>query len=211
MNKSNRLPILQDEIRAEHRGAIAAARTAIDCARAAGMRLIEAKGLISHGQWLPWLAEIGIEPRTAQRYMQLAQLPDDKYDTVSHLGIKAALDAIGRLDPVAEIRASVALPALDQVFWGSAGPDEGLAHPWHEFEGFVWQSTRWPGSYYVICYIGSEVCTIKKPARQPYGFLKHLAFPIDTADWQICGPRLRDIVTSDRRDHLSDDRWAWHD
>jgi hypothetical protein len=56
--------------------------------------LVEAKATVPHGGWLPWLTETGLTPRTAQRYMRLAGLPDDKYDTVSHLGLKGALDAI---------------------------------------------------------------------------------------------------------------------
>jgi hypothetical protein len=33
-------------------------------------------------------------PRTPQRYMRLANIPADKYDTVSHLGINVALDTV---------------------------------------------------------------------------------------------------------------------
>jgi len=54
---------------------------------------------VPHGGWLPWLAEVGLSPRTAQRYMRLATLPADKYDTVTHLGIAAALDAIATHAP----------------------------------------------------------------------------------------------------------------
>jgi len=92
---SNRLPILQAEIRAAHEAAIAAAQTAVDRARDAGTRLIEAKSLLnSHGLWLPWLKETGVSPRTAQDYMRLARLTEDKYATVAHLGIRKALAEI---------------------------------------------------------------------------------------------------------------------
>jgi hypothetical protein len=95
----DRLPTLQAETRAAHDAAVSAAHLAIDMARAAGLRLIEAKGLLGHGQWLPWLTDIGITPRTAQRYMRLALLPADKYDTESHLTPTRALAAITRKRP----------------------------------------------------------------------------------------------------------------
>jgi hypothetical protein len=91
---SNRLPVLQDEIRTAHAAAIAAAQTAVDRARDAGIKLIEAKSLLRHGQWLPWLKETGVSSRTAQDYMQLAKLPADKYATVAHLGVRKALAEI---------------------------------------------------------------------------------------------------------------------
>jgi hypothetical protein len=53
--------------------------------------LIEAKAEVPHGQWLPWLKQIDVPIRTAQRYMQLSRV---ECDTVSHLGIKAALAEI---------------------------------------------------------------------------------------------------------------------
>lgn len=90
----NRLPVLQAEIAELHRRGDASQQEALTAYREAGAKLIEAKGLLGHGQWLPWLGEIGIEPRTAQRYMRLAQIPADKYDTVTHLGLRAALDSI---------------------------------------------------------------------------------------------------------------------
>ena len=91
---SNRLPMLQAEIAELHRRGEASQQAALDAYREAGVRLIEAKALLGHGQWLPWLAEIGISPRTAQHYMRLARLSADKYATVSHLGLRKALDAI---------------------------------------------------------------------------------------------------------------------
>jgi hypothetical protein len=88
---SNRLPILAAEIRAAHDAATTAAQTALDRMRQAGKGLVEAKGLVEHGQWLPWLKDLGIESRMAQRYMRLARMDDVKYDTVSHLTINQAL------------------------------------------------------------------------------------------------------------------------
>jgi hypothetical protein len=48
---SNRLPILAAEIREAHGAARAAAQTVVDRARDAGTKLIEAKGLLGHGEW----------------------------------------------------------------------------------------------------------------------------------------------------------------
>jgi hypothetical protein len=92
MESSNRLPILAAEISAAHDAAIKAAESAVGHAIQAGQKLIEAKSLLGHGQWLPWLHQIGIEPRSAQRYMRLAKVPNAS--SVTHLGIAAALDAI---------------------------------------------------------------------------------------------------------------------
>lgn len=82
---SNRLPILAAEIRQAHADVQAAVMAAAKKAIDAGSALIEAKEAVAHGEWLRFLAEIGIPERTAQRYMQLAQsgLPSD---TVSDLG-----------------------------------------------------------------------------------------------------------------------------
>jgi Protein of unknown function (DUF3102) len=63
---SNRLPILAAEIREAH-GAARAAAPVVDRARDAGTKLIEAKGLLGHGEWLPWLKETGVAPCEARR------------------------------------------------------------------------------------------------------------------------------------------------
>jgi hypothetical protein len=88
---SNRLPFLATEIREAHAAVVASVRTTIERAVTVGKMLIEAKAAVKHGQWGPWLEGTGLTPRTAQRYMRLADLPPEKYDTVSHLGIRGAL------------------------------------------------------------------------------------------------------------------------
>jgi hypothetical protein len=80
---SNRLPILADEIRRAHADARAAAAWSIAKAKEAGALLIEAKKLVPHGGWLPWLKEhCALSERSAQRYMHLVNF---KSDTVSDL------------------------------------------------------------------------------------------------------------------------------
>jgi hypothetical protein len=86
---SNRLPILAAEIRRAHAEAEETAKTAAERAIAAGHGLIEAKGLVQHGEWLPFLAEAGIPRRTARRYMAIAA-SDLELATVANLGLAGA-------------------------------------------------------------------------------------------------------------------------
>jgi hypothetical protein len=68
-NKNAKLAQLAVDIR-QHLHASAA--SAIE----AGRKLIEAKEMLQHGEWLPWLRDhIGIGERTAQDYMRLARDP----------------------------------------------------------------------------------------------------------------------------------------
>ena len=92
---SNRLPVLAEDIRRAHDAAQTAATLAAGKAIEAGHALAEAKGLIGHGGWLPFLADAGVPERTAQRYMTLAR-SGLKSDIVSDLGgITAALRFLG--------------------------------------------------------------------------------------------------------------------
>jgi Protein of unknown function (DUF3102) len=63
--------------------------------------LEEAKGLLKHGQWLPWLqGNCGISERTAQRYMRPSR-NSNKFVTDGGFGIAAAdrlLASTGNLD-----------------------------------------------------------------------------------------------------------------
>lgn len=87
---SNRLTVLTAEIRSAHAGVQAAAQVAAEHAIAAGNGLIEAKALLKHGEWLPWLKEhVGFSERTAQMYMKIVRL-GFKSATVADIGLKAA-------------------------------------------------------------------------------------------------------------------------
>lgn len=91
---SNRLPILAAQIQVAHQEAVAAVRTAAERAIEAGHALLEAKSLVKHGEWLPWLKQHArISERSAQFYMKIAKL-GLKSETVAVLGIKAASEAI---------------------------------------------------------------------------------------------------------------------
>jgi hypothetical protein len=94
---SNRLPILADEIRCAHADVQEAAKTAADRAIDAGNALIEARALVAHGEWLPFLEQAGVKERRARQYMQLAR-SGLKSATVADLGgIRAALEWLAML------------------------------------------------------------------------------------------------------------------
>jgi hypothetical protein len=87
---SNRLPVLAAEIKIAHAGVKSAAKVAAEHAIEAGQALIEAKALLKHGEWLPWLKEhLGFSDRTAQLYMKIVRL-GFKSETVADLGLQAA-------------------------------------------------------------------------------------------------------------------------
>uniref|UniRef100_UPI0026138A10 DUF3102 domain-containing protein n=1 Tax=uncultured Flavonifractor sp. TaxID=1193534 RepID=UPI0026138A10 len=56
-----------------------------------GQRLIEAKEMLPHGEWLPWLTErVEFSPRTAQNFMRLAREWSNT-QTLADLGASKAL------------------------------------------------------------------------------------------------------------------------
>ncbi len=90
----NQLPVLAAEIRKAHADVQDAAKTAAERAIEAGNALIEAKALVKHGEWLPWLREhCALPERTAQVYMKIAGL-GLKSATVAVLGLNAAAKTI---------------------------------------------------------------------------------------------------------------------
>jgi hypothetical protein len=92
--ESNRLPILAAEIRCAHADVHDAAKSAAQRAIDAGHALNEAKELLAHGQWLPWLREhCALAERTAQLYMKIAKSGLESA-TVADLGLKGAAEAI---------------------------------------------------------------------------------------------------------------------
>jgi hypothetical protein len=74
LQASNSLADLAARIRQEHRAASDKMSEALLHAMAGGDLLIEAKALVQHGQWLPWLKDhVDISERTAQIYMRAAK------------------------------------------------------------------------------------------------------------------------------------------
>lgn len=87
-------------------------RSLLEHARAQGEDLIRAKKVAGHGGWLKWLEKnIDVDPRTAQRYMLIA----DKYDTVSHL--KTMRDAFRFLSEGAEAASTPPVHSDDLDRW----------------------------------------------------------------------------------------------
>src|SRR4051794_33384128 len=95
---SNRLAVLASEIRQAHASAEAAAIEHATRALEAGRALIEAKSLVKHGQWLPWLREVGISSRSASRYMRLVK-SGTGIGHVADLGIRATDEALAKQMP----------------------------------------------------------------------------------------------------------------
>jgi hypothetical protein len=97
------------QVKAQHEASVAASKRVVEHAMVAGDLLIEAKAQLEHGEWLPWLRDqCGISARTAQRYVRLAEnrsVIEAKYDTVSYLTLRAALELLA---PPAPVSASAA-------------------------------------------------------------------------------------------------------
>jgi hypothetical protein len=96
---SNSLADLAARIRAEHEAATADLNSGLRHAMAAGQLLIEAKGQIPHGEWLPWVKDrCTISERTAQAYMRVSRsfnnLDDTKAQRVADLSFRDALHSL---------------------------------------------------------------------------------------------------------------------
>ena len=126
----NRLAVLAREIRIRHAGVKIAAEVASEHAIAAGNALIEAKALVAHGQWLPWLdSHCGFSERTAQLYMRIAEKGMDP-SIVAALALKGAATAFEVYDP---------------DYNPFAGCDAEAKLTWLLFACWVggWQHTEW--------------------------------------------------------------------
>ena len=91
---AKRLDDLICEIRQEVQTCQASLTEGVTHALKAGALLLEAKTLIPHGGWLPFVEKCGLTPRTAQGYMRVARRwseIESKYETVSHLSFHKAL------------------------------------------------------------------------------------------------------------------------
>jgi hypothetical protein len=98
---SNRLPIIAATISEHIDAANAATRRALEHAIAAGALLIEAKELVAHGEWLPWLqANCRLSERQARTYMRLARHRHRLESAVAaDLTIAAAEALVGKPKP----------------------------------------------------------------------------------------------------------------
>jgi len=79
-------------INAEHDAVVGAEHEALLHAIRAGQLLLDVKRRVPHGDFLPWIgANCHFTARTGQLYMALARELSSKCETVSHLGLRAAL------------------------------------------------------------------------------------------------------------------------
>lgn len=151
---SNRLPVLAEEIRREHHAARRASGEALRHAIAAGERLIEAKALLEHGQWLPWLAEQDIPERTARLYARIARhkdIIDAKSATVADMTLRGAVAELTEPkwpEKISErYEAQRLLPLAGHVRIGlredAAGWDEVWLAPSYQHSGFIYVTHIW--------------------------------------------------------------------
>jgi hypothetical protein len=102
-DNSNRLPTLAAEINTEREGLNAVAKTALGHAICIGEKLIEAKALLDHGAWLPWLSEhCHLSERQAQKYMRIARAKEAleaKAPLTADFTIEGAIEALVTAKP----------------------------------------------------------------------------------------------------------------
>src|SRR5690242_8378280 len=93
--------------------------TSVAAAIEAGQKLIEAKAMLDHGDWLPWLRKLGISPRTAQDHMSLARNPNARH--AAHLPVRTALEQLRMAikTSASNERQSQELGGQPKRFWGS--------------------------------------------------------------------------------------------
>jgi hypothetical protein len=152
----------------------------------AGSRLIEAKTLVPHGGWLPWLRDnCDISERTAQLYMKLAKNKvaiDAKSATVADLGIRGAIAEITRLmEPESDIDPRDCLPPSGHIAIGQGRKGEQL---------WVVPSHQHPGHLYVTLLEddgsgGSHVKGTSRPVRSDWvPFMVRQLLPAGKLEWQ---------------------------
>jgi hypothetical protein len=85
-------------IQQEHEATVAAIKSGVGHAIAAGKLLLEAKAQLKHGRWLPWLKDhCKVPARTAQLYMWLAE-HDPNAQRVADLPLRRAVLKLQQLD-----------------------------------------------------------------------------------------------------------------
>ncbi len=89
---------LANGIRSLHEACVRHAVDSLWSARGVGDELLEAKELVPHGGWLPFLKDCGVPERTARAYMDVARnwdkLTAAKSAAVADLTLRAALESL---------------------------------------------------------------------------------------------------------------------
>jgi hypothetical protein len=88
------LEALAEDVRRHHKAVERHLRAGLGEAIAAGEALVDAKGLLRHGEFGPWLTYCGINQRTAQLYMKLAR-EKRNVAVLEADSIRGALEALG--------------------------------------------------------------------------------------------------------------------
>jgi len=136
MEESNRLPILAAEIKTALDACNTAAKTAFSEAIVVGERLIEAKALLKHGSWLPWLGNhCRLSERQAQKYMRLARAKDAlaaKAPLTADLTIERAIAALSVAKPTNH------LPPAGFIKIGDHKSDAIVVAPAFQYPGFFY-------------------------------------------------------------------------
>jgi hypothetical protein len=144
---------LAGQIKAEHEQAIGSARAALEHALRAGQLLVEARALVAHGEWLPWLSRVDISERQAQRYMRLAAnrpMLEANPSFETDLTITDALALIAKPKPEQTIEDEPPLPfgeLTDLTFAEGYGRD---------IEINIVPSGRYPGYFFVARFDWDE-------------------------------------------------------
>ena len=182
----NRLPTLAKEVAGLHLEIGQHANAMSEKALQAGAALAEAKELVGHGGWAGWLAEAGINERTARRYIRVWRSGLNR-TLVSDLGGVTATLAFLRQ-------------------WQMPGSGEALHVDVGEGEScnfaFIWCDEDNPDHVVITACIGDQTLRTKRPMRPYIDVPGHQ--PVDTvaawlethelgpaSDWQISTCDLR--------------------
>lgn len=162
MTGSNRLPALLAEIKNANVVFSSAQRLSADAAFVMGKNLIEAKELCAHGDWSSFLKSTGIPPRTAQRYMRLAQSGFD----AEYVAIVGVTEALREIDDAQEVMPSAGMAKI--AVWD----DERAPHTiiW-------WRTDRYWGGF-AQAYVDGDVGKMLIIEAMPIVFI---AFILDVA------------------------------
>jgi hypothetical protein len=137
---SNSLADLAARIRAEHEACIAGLRRSVEHAITVGKLLVEAKLLLKHGQWLPWLSEhCAMSERTAQLYMRTARHREAIEQEAGE--IKSAGLADLTLEGAAKLLAKSTAPEPGSWEWAEAQAN-GPICDWDFEADLVWLETK---------------------------------------------------------------------
>ncbi len=179
--ETSKLSTLAVKINLTHADCESNLRKSLTSAIEAGKLLADAKGLVPHGEWLPWLTNnCSCGERTAQGYMRLAKNAGSftsNTQRVSDLTIRGALAALAepapaRMDEVVEDHSQWLPPAGETLFLRSDVGFAVVAHSIHE------------GFYHVGAFVeditgfASIVEGTKKPVRGEWvGYVLKKSYP----------------------------------